>query len=315
MGQALENLAASVDCETSRHPVGVCVGHHAVQFPVDGAAVDVSGGHRLRQHVRPQAVGKGAAVGDEAGRTAHARPGCRRACSTSCTATRRPSTPCSTHPLVRAISFVGSTGVARHVYETGTAHGKRVQAAGGAKNHLIIMPDADLDQAVKALQASAFGCAGERCMAGSVAVPVGRIARRPRRGPVSRRQADEGRPDRRRRGGRHGAADQRAPIAITVATYLDVASGEGAEVALDGRAFDLPGDGFLLGPSVVDRVRPTMRLAKRGNLRPGAVGGAGRRSRRGAGASAGNASTATGPASSRAAAGRRASSSGTSTPA
>src|SRR5207237_10932253 len=81
-----------------------------------------------------------------------------------------------THPLGRAVSFVGSTAVARHVYETGTAHGKRVQAAGGAKNHLIIMPDADLEQAVKALQASAFGCAGERCMAGSVAVPVGAIA-------------------------------------------------------------------------------------------------------------------------------------------
>src|SRR4029077_5090479 len=81
-----------------------------------------------------------------------------------------------THPLVKAISFVGSTRVARSIYETGTAQGKRVQAAGGAKNHLIIMPDADLDQTVKALQTSAFRCAGERCMAGSVAVPVGRIA-------------------------------------------------------------------------------------------------------------------------------------------
>src|SRR5258706_15881392 len=78
-----------------------------------------------------------------------------------------------THDLVAAISFVGSTSIARYVYETGTRHGKRVQAAGGAKNHLIIMPDADLGQAVAALQASAFGCAGERCMAGSVAVPVG----------------------------------------------------------------------------------------------------------------------------------------------
>src|SRR5262249_57152966 len=72
--------------------------------------------------------------------------------------------------------LVGSTNVAKHVYETGTRHGKRVQAAGGAKNHLIIMPDADLNQAVKAIQASAFGCAGERCMAGSLAVPVGGIA-------------------------------------------------------------------------------------------------------------------------------------------
>ena len=75
-----------------------------------------------------------------------------------------------------AISFVGSTAVARHVYETGTRNGKRVQAAGGAKNHLIVMPDADVDQAAAALQASAFGCAGERCMAGSLALPVGGIA-------------------------------------------------------------------------------------------------------------------------------------------
>src|SRR5688500_6540812 len=81
-------------------------------------------------------------------------------------------------PLVKAISFVGSTNVAKYVYETGTRNGKRVQAAGGAKNHLIIMPDADLDQAVSALQSSAFGCAGERCMAGSIAVGVGDVASR-----------------------------------------------------------------------------------------------------------------------------------------
>src|SRR5205823_7213351 len=82
------------------------------------------------------------------------------------------------HPLVKAVSFVGSTPVARYIYETGARNGKRVQAAGGAKNHLIIMPDADLDQAARAVQASAFGCAGERCMAGSLAVPVGGIADR-----------------------------------------------------------------------------------------------------------------------------------------
>ena len=95
---------------------------------------------------------------------------------------------CLTHPLVRAISFVGSTAVARHVYETGTRHGKRVQAAGGAKNHLIIMPDADLDQAVGALQLSAFGCAGERCMAGSIAVPVGHGRRRAGRAALRERR-------------------------------------------------------------------------------------------------------------------------------
>src|SRR5436309_10059131 len=83
-----------------------------------------------------------------------------------------------THPAIAAVSFVGSTAVARHVYETGTRNGKRVQALGGAKNHIIVMPDADLEQAMKAIQAAAFGCAGERCMAASVALPVGGVADR-----------------------------------------------------------------------------------------------------------------------------------------
>src|SRR5262249_2800790 len=172
-----------------------------------------------------------------------------------------------THPLVRAVSFVGSTRVARHVYEVGTAHGKRVQAAGGAKNHLIIMPDADLEQAVKAGPAAASGCAGERCMAGSVAVPVGpiaddfvaglkRVGRAMKVGPTD-----------------GGAEVDMGPLVSRahrdqVASYLDVARSEGAEVALDGRAFNLPSAGFLLGPSVVDRVRPNILLAREARFLP-----------------------------------------------
>jgi malonate-semialdehyde dehydrogenase (acetylating)/methylmalonate-semialdehyde dehydrogenase len=166
-----------------------------------------------------------------------------------------------THELVRAISFVGSTAIARHVYETGTRHGKRVQAAGGAKNHLIIMPDADLEQAALALQASAFGCAGERCMAGSVAVPVGDVADR-----VVERLCEKA------SAMTIGATDGGAPVDMgplitaahrdRVAGYLDIARSEGATVALDGRS-DLPaGDGFFLRPSVVDRVEPEMQLAR-----------------------------------------------------
>jgi malonate-semialdehyde dehydrogenase (acetylating)/methylmalonate-semialdehyde dehydrogenase len=166
-----------------------------------------------------------------------------------------------THPLVRAISFVGSTSVARAVYETGTKHGKRVQAAGGAKNHLIIMPDADLEQAVKAIQAAAFGCAGERCMAGSVALPVGsigdqvvdllcRYAARMKVGPTD------------------GGADVDMGPVITpqhlqrVAGYLDIGAAEGAAIALDGRKIDRSDGGFLIGPSVLDRVKPEMRVAR-----------------------------------------------------
>src|SRR5205814_10053837 len=80
------------------------------------------------------------------------------------------------HPGVRAVSFVGSTPVARHVYETAAAHGQRVQAAGGAKNYMVVLPDADADAAVASMMSSAFGCAGERCMAGSVALGVGAAA-------------------------------------------------------------------------------------------------------------------------------------------
>jgi len=166
-----------------------------------------------------------------------------------------------THPLVKAISFVGSTAVAQYVYETGTKHGKRVQSAGGAKNHLVIMPDADLDQAAAALQASAFGCAGERCMAGSVAVPVASIAdalvdrlkvlgEKMKTGPTDSVEIAD-----------MGPLITRAHR-DKVAGYLAIAEQEGAKVALDGRrvqAFSSPG--FFLGPSVVDHVRPKTRLA------------------------------------------------------
>jgi malonate-semialdehyde dehydrogenase (acetylating)/methylmalonate-semialdehyde dehydrogenase len=159
---------------------------------------------------------------------------------------------------VAAISFVGSTAVAKHIYERGTAAGKRVQSAGGAKNHMIIMPDADLDQTVKALAASAYGCAGQRCMAGSVAVTVGKAgdpvvdglveyAGKLRVGPTDGNEAIDMGPV------------IRAEHRDRVASYLDIAHQDGATVALDGRGnFDT--GGFLIGPSVVDRVRTDMRV-------------------------------------------------------
>jgi malonate-semialdehyde dehydrogenase (acetylating)/methylmalonate-semialdehyde dehydrogenase len=169
-----------------------------------------------------------------------------------------------THPLVKAISFVGSTGVAQHVYETGTRHGKRVQSAGGAKNQLVIMPDADLDLSVAALAASGYGCAGERCMAGSVALPVGdigdavveRLSKRVREmkvGPTDPAVTN-------------GDVDM-GPLVTRehlerVKGYLDIATQEGATLAVDGRERDFAGGGFVVGPSVIDRVRPEMRVAK-----------------------------------------------------
>ena len=125
--------------------------HHAVQLPVHGAAVDVPGRAHLRQHVRPEAVGKGAALGGAAGRAADRGRPAATACSTSSTATASASTRCS---IIRRSRRFRSSARRRSPSTStrrGTQHGKRVQSAGGAKNHLIIMPDADLDQTVKAL--------------------------------------------------------------------------------------------------------------------------------------------------------------------
>jgi malonate-semialdehyde dehydrogenase (acetylating)/methylmalonate-semialdehyde dehydrogenase len=260
MGQSLENIATNVDCETNRHPVGVCVGITPFNFPsmvplwMIPVAITCGNTFVLKPSEKvPLSAMKLGELLMEVGLP----PGVFNIVHGDKTAVDA----LLTHPLVRAISFVGSTAVAKYIYQTGTAHGKRVQAAGGAKNHLIIMPDADLDQAVKALQASAFGCAGERCMAGSVAVPVGRIADDLVEGLCRVGKAMKVGPT------DNGSNVDMGPLITKahrdkVATYLDVARGEGAEVALDGRGFDLPGDGFLLGPSVVDRVGPTMRLAR-----------------------------------------------------
>jgi malonate-semialdehyde dehydrogenase (acetylating)/methylmalonate-semialdehyde dehydrogenase len=147
------------------------------------------------------------------------------------------------------------------VYETGTRHGKRVQAAGGAKNHVFIMPDADLDQAVSALATAAYGCAGERCMAASVAVPIGDIADEfVARMNVRAESLTVGPTD-------SGQAIDVGPLITRehrdrVAAYLDLAAREGAHVAVDGRQRSLPGQGFFLGPSVIDRVSPQMRVGR-----------------------------------------------------
>jgi malonate-semialdehyde dehydrogenase (acetylating)/methylmalonate-semialdehyde dehydrogenase len=260
MGQCLQNIAANVDCETIRHPVGVCVGITPFNFPAMVPLwmfpVAIVCGNTFVLKPSEKVPMSGVRLGElllEAGlpegvfSIVHGDKECVDALLT--------------HPLVRAISFVGSTAVAKYVYETGTRHGKRVQAAGGAKNHLIIMPDADLQQAAKALQAAAFGCAGERCMAGSIALPVGNIADR---------LVDTlcGLAGKMKVGPTDGGADVDMGPVITrqhlerVAGYLDVAKQEGAAVALDGRQTPKTGDGFLIGPSVLDKVELDMRVAR-----------------------------------------------------
>ncbi|KAA6213361.1 CoA-acylating methylmalonate-semialdehyde dehydrogenase [Streptomyces albofaciens JCM 4342] len=164
-------------------------------------------------------------------------------------------------PRVGALGFVGSTPVAAHVYATAAAHGKRAQCFGSAKNHLVVMPDADLDQAVDALVGAGYGSAGERCMAVSVAVPVGEetaealVARlKERIGALRVGRSDDPHADFGPLVGRDALDRVRA--------YVDLGVAEGAELVVDGRDFTLPGheDGFFAGASLFDRVTPDMRV-------------------------------------------------------
>jgi malonate-semialdehyde dehydrogenase (acetylating)/methylmalonate-semialdehyde dehydrogenase len=163
------------------------------------------------------------------------------------------------HPAIAAVSFVGSSDIAQYVYSRGTANGKRVQAMGGAKNHAIVMPDADIDQVVADLTGAAFGSAGERCMALPVAVPVGDdTAERLRAALVP---AIEG-----LRVGVSTDADAHYGPVVTAAHkervegWIAKAEAEGAELVLDGRGFSLQGheDGFFIGPTLIDHVTPEM---------------------------------------------------------
>ena len=160
------------------------------------------------------------------------------------------------HPDIDAISFVGSTPVARHIYETGTGNGKRVQALGGAKNHMVVLPDADLDAAADAAVSAAFGSAGERCMAVSVVVAVGSVGDR-LVDAIAARIPDVV------VGPGDDPSSMMGPL-ITgehrdrVRSYVEAATAEGARVVVDGT--DAPtGEGFFLGCSLLDRVTPGMK--------------------------------------------------------
>jgi malonate-semialdehyde dehydrogenase (acetylating)/methylmalonate-semialdehyde dehydrogenase len=165
-----------------------------------------------------------------------------------------------THPDVKAVSFVGSTPIAQYIYETGAHHGKRVQALGGAKNHMVVMPDADLDQAVDALIGAGYGSAGERCMAISVAVVVGDIADRLVDAVAARAKTLKV------KNGMELDAEM-GPIVTAqalerIAGYIDVGVQEGAKLVVDGRGLRVPGHdgGFWIGGTLFDHVTPQMRI-------------------------------------------------------
>ncbi|MCY3773868.1 MAG: aldehyde dehydrogenase family protein, partial [Gemmatimonadetes bacterium] len=168
-----------------------------------------------------------------------------------------------THPGIDAVSFVGSSPVAKHVYQTATAHGKRVQSAGGAKNYMVILPDADPAFTVDALIGSVYGCAGERCMAGSVAVTVDEAAQRVL--PPLREALD---------GMKVGPTDRNPEVdmgPVVTRQHLDkvhgyIASGlsDGASLYRDGRGVAVPEtpDGFYLGPTIFDGAATGMKIVR-----------------------------------------------------
>jgi malonate-semialdehyde dehydrogenase (acetylating)/methylmalonate-semialdehyde dehydrogenase len=166
------------------------------------------------------------------------------------------------HPDVQAVSFVGSTPIARYIYQRGAEFGKRTQALGGAKNHLVVMPDADLEQAVDGLIGAAYGSAGERCMAISVAVLVGDVADKVV--PMLRKRAAE------LRIGDGTTADVEMGPVVTrqalerIEGYIEVGVQEGAKLLLDGRGYKVTGreKGFFTGATLFDHVRPEMRIYK-----------------------------------------------------
>ena len=167
------------------------------------------------------------------------------------------------NPTIQAVGFIGSTSIAQYIYARGTANGKRVQAFGGAKNHMVIMPDADIGHAVDALIGASYGSAGERCMAISVAVPVGRDTadrlveqliprvRSLKVGPAHDPEAD------------YGPLVTKAAL-DRVTSYVEAGLNEGAELAVDGRGLKLQGyeEGFYLGGCLFDKVTPDMKIYK-----------------------------------------------------
>ena len=157
-------------------------------------------------------------------------------------------------PLIRAVSFVGSTPIAKYIYTRAAENGKRVQALGGAKNHMIVMPDADLDAAADAAISAGYGSAGERCMAVSVVVAVGEVIAK-----IADRMPQVTVGDGTAPGIEMGPLITRDALE-RVTGFVAGAEGEGARLVVDGRELDVPAGGFFIGPSLVDGVTPGMRV-------------------------------------------------------
>ena len=256
-GRTMRDVSTGVDQDMYRYPVGVCAGIPPFNFPVMiplwmfPLAVVAGNTYVLKPSERTPLGGlRLAEIFLEAGfpeGVLNVVHGARAAVDALLV-----------HPGVHAISFVGSAPVARYVYQTAAAHGKRVQALGGAKNHIVVMPDADVDIAVPAILNSAFGNAGERCLAGSVAVAVGKADRllEPLAAAAARMVVGPG----------DQAGVQVGPLIRRehrdrVAGYVETGVAEGAKLLVDGRG-EMSRPGFFLGPTILDQVTADMAVGR-----------------------------------------------------
>jgi malonate-semialdehyde dehydrogenase (acetylating) / methylmalonate-semialdehyde dehydrogenase len=258
-GAYSENVSSDVDTYSLRQPLGVVVGITPFNFPamvpmwMFPLAIAAGNAFVLKPSERDPSVSLRLAE-------LWAEAGLPDGVFSVVNGDREAVDTLLTHPAVAAVSFVGSTPVAKHVFRTATEHGKRVQALGGAKNHMVVLPDADLDLAADAAVSAAYGSAGERCMAISALVTVGDVADRllP---AITERMA------RLKVGPGTDPASEMGPLVTRehrdrVAGYLSTGGDEGAEVVVDGRSLTVAGaeDGFWLGPSLLDRVTPDMSV-------------------------------------------------------
>jgi malonate-semialdehyde dehydrogenase (acetylating) / methylmalonate-semialdehyde dehydrogenase len=258
MGDSLNDVARGIDCKTIRQPIGVCAGITPFNFPAMVPmwmlpfAVACGNSFILKPSEKvpltpTRAIELLEQAGIPAGVVSLLHGG------------KEAVDALLTHPLVKAVSFVGSTPVAKYIYTMAAASGKRVQALGGAKNHLIVMPDADMPKTVEAIIGSAFGAAGERCLAGSVLVPVGEAA-----GPLLDLLVKRTKSMSVGNGSREGV--EMGPLvtgdhARRVESYVDKGCAEGATPLVDGRERKSEG-GFFLGPTIFDNVKPEMAIAR-----------------------------------------------------
>lgn len=262
MGDTFQNIAQDVDCETYYHPLGVCVGITPYNFPLMvpmwmlPLAITAGNTFVLKPSEKvPLSAMRLAELLVEAGlpkgvvNIVHGDKEC--------------VDTLLTHPLVQAVSFVGSTPIAKYIYETAVTHGKRCQANGGAKNHVVVMPDADMERAATGLQFSAFGCSGQRCMAGPLAVAVGNAGDALVEAMIARANKMRVGPTDREWGADMGPVTTRQHLDGLLAN-IDKGVKEGARLVRDGRGITVAEapNGFYLGPTVFDRVQPEMFVSK-----------------------------------------------------